>query len=332
MSHTTLKDIAIRAGVSVNTVSRALRNKPDINDETKKRIIEIAERLGYTPNVLAKSLRSKKSKTIGVVIADISSPFYSNVVKGIEDGAQEKGYSIILSNTDEQYKKEEKAVQVLLEKRIDGLLITPVQEENRDILDLKEKGIPLVLVGRHFDNIQTNYIVTEDIIGGFLATEHLIKKGHRRILHINGPMHISSASERLAGYKRALLEYGLEYDQRLVRGNTVEMEEANKLTKKIISEGFNFTAIFAYADVLALGAMHALSEAKLRIPDDIAVVGYDDIEFARISHPPLTTVRIPRYRLGKKAINLLVEKIIKKGSRKLHQVVIKPELVIRESG
>jgi len=332
MSHITLKDIAIRAGVSVNTVSRALRNKPDINDETKKGIIEIAERLGYTPNVLAKSLRSKRTKTIGVVISDISSPFYSSVVKGIEDEAQEKGYSIILSNTDEQYKKEEAAVQVLLEKRVDGLLITPVQEENKDILGLKEKRIPFVLVGRHFDVIQTNYIDIEDIIGGFLATEHLIKKGHRRILHINGPLYMSCAWERLAGYKRALLEYGLEYDQKLVRGNMTEMEEAYKLIKRILSEELNFTAIFAFSDVLALGAIHALREAKLRIPDDIGVVGYDDIEFARVSHPPLTTVRVPRYRLGKEAVNLLVEKIIKKGSRKLHQVIIKPELVIRESG
>ena len=142
---------------------------------------------------------------------------------------------------------------------------------------------------------------------------------------------MSCAWERLAGYKRALLEYGLEYDQRLVRGNTTEMEEAYKLIKKILSEGLNFTAIFAFSDVLALGAMHALREAKLRIPDDIAVVGYDDIEFTRVSYPPLTTVRIPRYLLGKKAMNLLVEKIIKKGSRKLHQEIIKPELVIRES-
>ncbi|GAI03824.1 unnamed protein product, partial [marine sediment metagenome] len=205
------------------------------------------------------------------------------------------------------------------------------QEENRDILDLKEKRIPFVLVARHFDNIQTNYIVIEDIIGGFLATEYLIKKGHRRILHINGPLHISSAWERLAGYKRALLEYGIEYDQKLVKGNTTEMEEAYKLTKKILSEELNFTAIFAFGDVLALGAMHALSEAKLRIPDDIAVVGYDDIEFARVAHPPLTTVRIPRYQLGREAINLLVDEIIEKSSRKLCQKTIKPELVIRES-
>lgn len=254
------------------------------------------------------------------------------MVKGIEDGAQEKGYNIILCNTDEQYKKEEAAVQVLLEKRVDGLLITPAQKKNEDILKLKEKRIPFVLVGRHFDDLQTNYITTDDVTGSFLATEHLIKEGHRKILYINGPLHISSAWERLAGYKRALLEYGIEYDQKLVKGNTTEMEEAYKLTKEVLSQGLNFTAIFVYGDVLALGAMHALHEAKLGIPDDIAVVGYDDIKFARVSHPPLTTVRIPRYQLGKKAINLLLEEIIKKSSRKFHRVVIKPELVIRKSG
>ena len=332
MIHTTLKDIAIKAGVSVNTASRALRNNPDINDGTKKRIIEIAESLGYTPNALAKNLRFRKTKTIGVIIADISSPFYSNVVKGIEDGAKEKGYSVILCNTDEQYEKEEAAVRVLLEKRVDGLLITPVQKKNGDILNLKEKRVPFVLVGRYFDDLQTNYIITDDVTGSFLATEHLIKEGHRKILCINGPLHISSAWERLAGYKRALLEYGIQYDQKLVKGNTTEMEEAYKLIKEILSQGLNFTAIFAYGDVLAFGAMHALREAKLRIPDDMAVVGYDDIKFARVSHPPLTTVRIPRYRLGKKAIDLLVDEIIEKNSKKLNQVTIKPELVIRESG
>ena len=331
MSHVTLRDIAKEAGVSTTTISRALNNKPDVSSKTKDKIIKIAKNLGYTPNLLAKSLRSKKSKTIGVVLADISNPFFSAVAKGVENAARKKSYSIILCNTDEEYEKEEEALQVLVEKRVDGLLITPVQKEYKDILRIKEQKIPLVLVGRHFDTIGTNSVVSDDSLGGFLATEYLIKKGHRKILYISGPLHISSASERLNGYKEALKKYKISFKKKLVRGYTAKMDEAYMLMRKLLKEKLDFTAIFTFSDFLAFGIMKALREEKLKIPDDVAVVGYDDIEFSSILEIPLTTVHMPKYRLGMEGTNMLIDEIEGKNSGKPQKLVIKPELIVRES-
>jgi len=331
MSHVTLRDIAKEAGVSTTTISRALNNKPDVSSKTKDKIIKIAKNLGYTPNLLAKSLRSKKSKTIGVVLADISNPFFSAVAKGVENAARKKSYSIILCNTDEEYEKEEEALQVLVEKRVDGLLITPVQKEYKDILRIKEQKIPLVLVGRHFDTIGTNSVVSDDSLGGFLATEYLIKKGHRKILYISGPLHISSASERLNGYKEALKKYKISFKKKLVRGYTAKMDEAYMLMEKLLKEKLDFTAIFTFSDFLAFGIMRALHEEKLKIPDDVAVVGYDDIEFSSILEIPLTTVHMPKYRLGMEGTNMLIDEIEGKNSGKPQKLVIKPELIVRES-
>ena len=332
MSHVTLQDIAKEAGVSTTTISRALNDKPDVNPKTKNKILEIAKDLGYTPNLLAKSLRSKNSKTIGVVLADISNPFFATVAKGVEDAAHKRGYSIILCNTDEEYEKEEEALQVLVEKRVDGLLIAPVQKEYEDILRIKEQKIPLVLVSRHFDKIETNSVVSDDVLGGFLATEYLIKKEHKRILYISGPLHISSASERLKGYKRALKEYKITFEEKLVKGYTAKMDKAYALMRKILKERLDFTAIFTFSDFLAFGVTKALREERLKIPDDIAVVGYDDIEFASILETPLTTVHVPKYRLGMKGANMLIDEIERKSTdRKSQKLIIKPKLMVRKS-
>jgi len=330
MLHVTLKDIAKEAGVSVNTVSRALNNKPDINFETKNKILEIARRLGYTPNMLARSLRSKRTGTIGLVVADISNPFYGSLVKGIENEAREKGYSIILCDTDEEYEKEQEAIQTLVEKRVDGLLIAPVQTKDQDIVELKRQKIPFVLIGRHFDILETDYVITDDVQGAFSATEYLIKKGHRRILFINGSLHISSAKDRLAGYKRALLENGVGYEDRLVRSDVVRMEDGYRIMKEILNNKNNITAVFAYSDLVAFGVIKALRETNLKIPEDIAVVGYDDIEFASTLEPPLTTVCIPRHRLGKEAVRIL-DKKIKEEFKGPQGIALKTELIIRKS-
>jgi len=332
MSHITLQDIAKKAGVTTTTISRALNNKPDVSPKTKDRILRIAKNLGYTPNLLAKSLRSQKSKTIGVVLADISNPFFAAVAKGIEDAAHKRSYSIILCNTDEEYEKEEEVLQVLVEKRVDGLLITPVQKEYKDILRIKERRIPLVLIARHFDTIETNSVVSDDVLGGFLATEYLIKKGHKRILYISGPLHISSALERLKGYKRALKEYKIPLKEKLVRGYTAKMGKAYTLMRRILKEKLDFTAIFTFSDFLALGVMKAIREEKLKIPDDVAVVGYDDIEFASVLEIPLTTVHMPKYRLGMEGTNMLIDEIEKKSTnREPQRLTIKPELIVRKS-
>jgi len=240
------------------------------------------------------------------------------------------GYSIILCETGEEYEQEKIALQMMLEKRVDGLLITPSQTEYKDILELQRRKIPFVLVGRHFDLVESDYVITDDIKGAFSATNYLIKKGHKKILFINGPNYISSAKERLVGYKRALQENAILFDSSLVREGALKMEDGYRVMKEVLSTGTEFTAVFAYCDFVILGVMQALEEAKLEIPGDIAVVGYDNVSFAPFLRVPLTTVHIPKYELGKRSMELLKKKI--EGEVKEPEaIILQTKLVIRKS-
>lgn len=330
MHHVTFKDLAKAAKVSTSTLSRALNDKPDINPKTKNKILAVAKELGYTPNAVAKSLRLKKTGTLGVVIADISNPFFAAVIKGVEDTARRKGYNIILCNTDEKYETEKDAIQLLLTKRVDALLIAPAQIKDQDIVELKKRKIPFVLFGRHFEHLETDYVVSNNVQGAFLATDHLIKKGHKKILFINGPLHLSSAKERLLGYKQALLKKGIEFNYALLKQRAVRMEDGYRIMKKVLSSELEFTAVFTYSDFVALGVVRALREAGLRIPEDIAVVGYDDIDFISALEVPLTTVHVPKYRLGSKATQL-VDKKIKGEVKKPQKLILDTQLIVRKS-
>lgn len=330
---TTMKDIAREAGVSINTVSRALNGKPDVNEDTKKGILEIADRLNYVPNFLAKGLVTKNTRTIGVIVSDNANPFFARMIKGIEDYARSRGYNIILCNTDERYEKEEEAVRLLREKRVDGLVITltPAQKKRTDILELKRSGVPFVLLNRHMDDIITDYVINDNVYGAYLAVTHLVKSGYKRIGYISGPPQISSVRERLEGYKKALFENNIEFDNSLVKESNLKMENGYRLMKEFLELKNRPTAVFTYSDLLAIGALKALKEAKLQVPKDIALVGYDDIEFSGLLEVPLTTVHQPRYRIGEEGVKILINRIEGKDSEGLYQVVLKPELVIRES-
>lgn len=331
MSHATLKDIAKRAGVSTTTVSRAVNGKPNINIQVKQRILEIAEALEYTPNTLARSLRTKKTDSIGVVIGDIADPFFAPIVRGIENVSKKKSYNIILCDTDEKYSEEVKAVRLLMRKRVDGLIVTPAQTKYQSIMELKRKRIPFVLLCRYFDLIEADCVTTDDVQGAFAATQHLISREHNRILFLNGPVYVSSAIERLVGYKRALRDNGIEFNDSLVREGNLTMEDGYRVMRENLSKGrIRFTAVFAYSDFVALGVMKALEEKRLRTPEDIAIVGFDDVIFSSFLKIPLTTVRIPKYELGQESMRLLCERI-EKGIGEPRKIVLKTKLIIRKS-
>jgi len=326
----TIKDIAKMAGVSINTVSRALNNKPDVSEETKKKILKIAKELGYVRNFTASSLRQKQTKTVGVVIADSSNPFYAEVLKGIESAARKYGYQIILMNTDRIYKREEEAIRILLERRVDGLLISPVQDKNDDIKYLVDKGTPLVIVGRHFDDIKVDEIHSDEIKGGYIATKHLINRGCRKILMISGFSFKSAARMRLEGYKKALEESRLDYDEEYVIISDIDMKDGYNAVYEAKKKGLVFDGIFCYNDMMAFGAMKALKELGYRIPEDVAVVGYDDIMFSSLVCPPLTTIRIKKFEMGFEAFRMLLQRL--KGLRKkVKRKILDVELVVRES-
>lgn len=328
MKYITLKMVAERAGVSVNTVSRAINNKSDINEETKKRVLKVAQELGYVQNATAVALRTKKTRTLGVVIADNRNPFYAEVLNGIEEAAREKNYHIILANTQRDYQKEEEAINLLLAKRVDGLLITPVQDRNDDIKKLIEANIPFVIVGRDFENIEVDAVYNDEVKGGFFATEYLIKKGHKRIAFINGFLHKSPAQGRLEGYKKALKEHGIPLDDMMVSVGDIDVEDGYERTKQMLEKNLDFTAIFAYNDMMAFGAMQVIKEKGLRIPEDIGLVGYDDIPFSSLISPSLSTIRLKKQELGAESVKLLLSRI--NGSReKMKKIMLNVELIVR---
>lgn len=328
----TIRDVAAATGFSVNTVSRALNDKPDVSAETKRVILETAKKLGYRPNKLARGLRSNKTQTIGVIVADIANPFFGAVVKGVAQAAREQNWSIILGNADEDYEQEEEAVQVMLAEQVDGLLITPCQKKRGTIEQLERSGLPFVLLGRRFDDLPADYVVPDEVQGGFLATKHLLEMGHTRIAMINAPLYISSAQKRLEGYKKALIQYGIDIDESLITSQALTVEEGYSVAKSLLRCTPRPTAVFAYSDFVAFGVMKAIREAGLRIPEDIAVAGFDDVEFSSCLEVPLTTIKSPKEKMGREATKVLLEKINsapQRNSRK--EIKLEVKLIVRQS-
>ncbi|MBS3787012.1 LacI family DNA-binding transcriptional regulator [Candidatus Bipolaricaulota bacterium] len=332
MDRVTMEDVAEEAGVSINTVSRALNDKPDINPQTKKEILQIAEELNYQPNRFAKGLRSSKTSTLGVIVADILNPFFSALLKGIEKSAREDGYSIIVQDTDEKYENEQSAIQTALAEQVDGLLISPVQTNDQTIMDLRNSDLPFVLLGRHFDDLETHYVVTDDVKGAKTAVNHLIEKGHERIALINGPSHISSSKERLRGYRQAMKNHGLSINESFILEDNVMIEHGYETAKNLLAKTPSPTAVLCYSDFVALGVIKAARDEGLKISDDLAVVGYDDIFFATCLEVPLTTVRIPKKKMGKKAFKTLKTLIgHEENVTELQKIKLETELVSRQS-
>ncbi len=327
--YVTLKDIAKIAGVSVNTVSRALNNKPDISKETKKKILRIAKELNYTKDFTASSLRRRESRIVGVILADSANPFYSEVLKGIEAASKEYGYNIILINSERNYEQETSAINILLSRRIDGLLLSPVQEKTDDVEELIKLKIPLVIFARHFEDLPVNEVRSDDIKAGYLATSHLIERGAKKILMINGYLHKSPAKLRLEGYKKALKEYGIPLSEELVIVGDIGMKDGEKAVDEALRKGISFDGIFAYNDMLALGAMKALKERGINIPGNVKIVGCDDILFSSVTTPSLTTIRIKKYEIGYEAFKLLIK--VLRGKKRIEKKVLDVELIVRES-
>ncbi|WGS65098.1 LacI family DNA-binding transcriptional regulator [Marinitoga aeolica] len=324
-NYVTIKDIAAAAGVSINTVSRALNDKPDINIKTKRKVLEIAKEMGYVKNVTASSLRNRKTKTIGVIFEDSSNPFFAEVLKGIEKGSREKNYNIILMNTEKKYDLERKAIKLLLEKRVDGLIITPTQEKSEDIKELIKINIPFVVVGVNFENIDIDEIYSDDYYGGYLAGKYLIENGRKKFIMLNGFSYKSVAKERYLGFKKALDEYNIKdftvYE--LEEG----LENAYLKIKELIEKNIFFDGLFCYNDIFAFGAIKALYENNIKIPDKVNVVGFDDIAFANVLN--LTTIRINKEKLGYDAFHRLYKKI--KGDKNRIKEKLGVELIIRNT-
>jgi LacI family transcriptional regulator len=328
----TLKDIAKELGVSATAVSKALNNKGGISKELVDKVKEKAKELNYKPNNIAKSLKLNNTKTIGVVISDSSYTFFPKVIKGIEDVTSKEGYNIILCNTDSDREKEKKAINVLMNKRIDGIILAASMLTRLEDYDfLNGMHIPFVFLIRKSEAEGADYVINDNVLGAYLMTNHLLKQnknGRIYFFNING--YTPSSHDRLTGYQKALEGKGIPYDPSLIFNMKPEIEEGYTTIRQLLEKGEDVKTIFCGCDVISIGVMEALIEKGIRIPEDIQVAGYDDIDYAAYLRVPLTTIRQPRYLIGSKGTEVLIDKIRNKVKRVQH-VILKPELVIRQT-
>jgi LacI family transcriptional regulator len=328
--NTTIKDVAKLAGVHPSTVSRVINNDSRISEKTKNKVIYVVNKLGYTPNAIARGLKTKRTNTIGMLIPDMTNPFFAYLARGVEDAASENGFNIILCNSDEKLEKERTYLKILKEKRVDGLILSSVHIKDKSIFRLEKIKYPYILVSRDIAGLDKNCIIVNDIAGGTMATEHLIKLGHRRIAHITGPLKVKSAINRLEGYRIALKKNHIEYKEELVEEGDFRIAGGYKAMKKLLKLSELPTAIFAANDLVAMGAMQAIQQKKYHIPEDFCIIGFDDIKLASFVYPTLSTIRQPMLEMGALAVKILL-RIIRGGEFNQKKVVLKPKLIIRES-
>ncbi len=331
-----IKDIAKIANVSHTTVSRALNDKSRIRKETKEKILSIARELGYRPNFIAKSLVLRRTKTLGLVITNIANPFYTELAQGIEKTATRFGYNIILCSTQSDISTEKQHIEMLRSKGVDGIIFSSAHMEDPNIVALAEEEFPIALVNRRTYHPvvkeKVDYVGVDNILGGFLAVEHLIRLGHKRIGMIGGSAESSVGIERIEGGKKALQTYGLEQkSEYLLEGNFLKRSgyEKGKQFLKMVEIP---TAIFVANDYMALGVYQALLEEGVRIPEDIALIGFNDIEFSSIQGIELTTIGQKKFEMGAVVVEMLVERIEKGNGRgPAKEVLLMPELIIRRT-
>jgi LacI family transcriptional regulator len=330
----TIQDIARKTGVSTTTVSRVLNGKAKkfrISGNTAERILGAAEKMHYRPNILARSLRLKKTKTIGLVIPDISNPFFACVTKTIQTTAYQAGYSLIVCNTDEDISTEIEQIELLRSKAVDGFIIMPVGVRYDHIRKLQDDHIHLVMLDRCFDELDTHSVVVDNHSGAFQAVTHLIQNGHREITIIQGLLNTYTNNQRVQGYRDALIRHGLPVDEKRIVGKDFRSENGYRETKALLRQPERPSALFTTSDLITLGCLQALQEENLTVPADISLVAFDDIDFAPFLSAPLTVVSQPREIMGETAVRLLVDQLKNKGGTDEKRIVLKPRLIIRNS-
>jgi LacI family transcriptional regulator len=325
-----MRDVAEQAGVSVTTVSHVINNSRPVNPETRTRVEQAMQVLGYQPNVLARSLRRGKTHTIGVILPDNANPYFAEVVRGIEDTSFAQGYSVILCNSDNDLDKEHLYTNVLIEKQVDGIIFVAAGLSEENISNLQKRGVPSVLVDRQVPGVQLDSVFADNQAGGFLATNHLVGLDHTSIACITGPRGVLSSSERVAGYRQALEAAGLHPNPEWLVEGDFQYQSGYSAAQQLLQDDNTPSAIFACNDLMAIGAYRYAHENRLRIPQDISIIGFDDIRLAEFTNPPLTTVHQSKARMGTQAAELLLERIANEDLA-IRQEIVAVQLVVRAS-
>ena len=329
----TIREIAELAGVSRTTISRVLSDSAFVSKNTRDRVTEIIKKEEYKPSIIAQSLRTNRTRTIGLVLADIENPFYSRVAKGVIDAAEAKNYNVILCNSNNDINLEERDIRTLIERGVDGFLLTTVELKMKTIEDLKDKGIPFLLLDCKLDIPGVSYVVNDDYYGAELATEYLIKLGHKKIFFL-GNRKLLSLRERFRGFMDTLKRYEINNTDNFVPTKFIKtggIYNIEGIISYILSRQENITAIFSGNDYLAIKSIEEINNKGIKIPEDISVIGYDNIEISSMIKIPLTTIRQPKYLLGKLAAEQLLGILENRSDKELRRVILRPELVIRQS-
>ncbi len=324
-----IKDIARAAGVSHSTVSRALADSPLVKEETRQRICELAQKMGYSPSAIARGLVTKRTRTIGLVVTTIADPFVAEVVRGVEETALDRGYNILLCNSNSQPQRELAAVSTLREKRVDGIIVSASRVGDLYLPMLVETGVPIVLVNNEHSGSYAYSVVTDDEAGGRLATEYLLDLGHTRIAYISGPELSSTSANRLRGYEQAFKARGFTPDPQWVVPGNGGARGGEEGMARLLALPDPPSAVFCYNDVTAIGAMLAARRLSQNVPGQVSVMGYDDIAFAAYTNPALTTVEQRKYEMGSLAMQMMLDLL--GGASSVENVLLPPRLIVRES-
>ncbi len=324
-----IKDIARAAGVSHSTVSRALAGSSLVAEETKQRIRRLAREMGYSPSAIARGLVTKRTHTVGLVVTTIADPFVAEVVRGIEETALDNGYSVILCDSNAEPQREITAVRTLREKRVDGIIVAASRVGNLYLPLLEELAVPIVLINNQREGRYVYSVATDNVHGGEMATTHLLELGHRRIGYITGPEGASSSLDRLAGYRRALRSQNIEFTPLLVGAGNGRVDGGERAMQQLLALRPPPTSVFCYNDMTAIGAIAQARRMGFKVPQDISVVGFDDIAFAAYVDPPLTTVAQPKYEMGQIAMRMVLD--ILAGANAVSDVTLQGRLVVRGS-
>ena len=333
----TIKDIARALGLSTSTVSRALRDSYEISQETKKLVLDYAQKINYHPNPIALSLKERRSRSIGVIVCEIANPFFSQVINGIESIAYNQGYNVIIGQSRESSEREMLNLQYLTSRSIDGLIVS-VAAETRDysyFRELSQKGMPIVFFDRIVDEVKTHKVIVDNYKGAYEATLHLVQNGYRQIATLSNASVLSIARDRLAGYKAALQDSGLEVKEELIKycqhGGMI-LEEVETAMGELLSLKKKPDAILAAADKLTTGCLRILKARGLKVPDDMALVGFSNTDLTELLDPPLSVIRQPAFEMGEVASQQLFQLIeSKRPVTEFETRVLSTELLVRDS-
>jgi len=328
-----IHEVARRAGVSLGTVSNVLNHPELVAETTRVRVQQIITEMGFIRNGSARTLRAGRSQSLGLIVLDIANPFFTEVARGVEDAANEAGYVLILGNSGDSLAKEINYLRVLEEKRIDGLLITPVQSDLASLKQLRDRGVAIVLLDRSSQSNELCSVTVDDVLGGQLAANHLLEQGHTHLGFVHGPLSIQQVADRQRGLLDAVKAAGLDPAVAVadISTSAQNVHEGEAAVQQLLQVQPLPTAVFCANDLLALGLMRGLAQQGISIPRDVALVGYDDVEFASVLVTPLTSIRQPKYLLGYTAAQLLLEEITAPNTHHHQQVLYQPEMIVRDS-